>query len=72
MTDRIKGFTVVLDGDYRDDDAEDIRTALEMVKGVLSATPSVRTPEDWMNRERVRHEMGEKLWDALRPKEDGK
>jgi hypothetical protein len=70
VTDRIKGFTVALDRDYRDDDAEDIRTALEMVKGVLSATPSTTNPDDWMNRDRVRREMRERILEAVWPKDE--
>jgi hypothetical protein len=66
MTDRLKGFVVVLDQDYRVDDAEEIRIALSMVKGVLSVTPSVTQLEDHMNRQRIRTELHEKLFEVLR------
>lgn len=66
MTDRLKGFVVVLDQDYRVDDAEEIRIALSMVKGVLSVTPSVADYEDLMNRQRIRMELHAKLYEALR------
>lgn len=70
MTDRIKGFTVVLDRDYRDDDADVIKSAIEMVKGVLSVGPSVVTPDDWINRSRIRLELREKLLEAVWPKDE--
>ncbi len=66
MTDRLKGFVVVLDQDYRVDDAEEIRIALSMVKGVLSVTPSVTQLEDHMNRQRIRLELHEKLFQVLK------
>jgi len=66
MTDRIKGFVVVLDNDYRTDDVEEIRNALLMVKGVLSVSPSVAGIDDHMNRERVRLELMDKLFALMK------
>ena len=66
MTDRIKGYVVTLDRDYRTDDVEEIRNALLMVKGVLSVEPSVAQLDDHMNRQRVRLELHEKLFNVLR------
>lgn len=65
MTDRIKGFTVVLDNDYREDDVEAIRQAIQMVKGVLEVTPVLTSPDDYMNRARVSDELRSKLIDVL-------
>lgn len=39
MTDRYAGFTVVLQEDIREDDAEFLLTALRMLKGVLEVRP---------------------------------
>lgn len=36
MTDRVSGFTVVLDHDIRDDDIEPVLNAIRMVKGVIA------------------------------------
>ena len=41
MTDRIKGLTVALDRDYRDDDVQAIVDAILMVKGVAAVEKSV-------------------------------
>lgn len=68
MTDRLKGLVVTLDQDYRIDDAEAIVNAIRQIKGVLSVSTSIATGEDYFNRERIRHELGEKLWAILYPK----
>jgi hypothetical protein len=62
---RIKGFAVTLDQDYRDDDSEGIRHALEMVKGVLSVEPIEAGISDQMNRTRIRSELGQKILSML-------
>jgi hypothetical protein len=69
MTDQLKGCVVSFDRDIREDDAGLVLRAIEMLKGVQGVTPSLATPNDWMNRERVRRELGEKLWSILYPKE---
>lgn len=68
MTDRLKGLVVTLDQDYRIDDAEAIVNAIRQIKGVLSVSTSIATGEDYFNRERIRYELGEKLWAILYPK----
>jgi len=65
MTDRVKGFTVVLDDDYRIDDVEEIRKAISMVKGVLDVQAVITTPADWINRTRFRIELITKLMTLL-------
>lgn len=42
MTDRHMGYVVTLTEDIREDDAERIVLALQMVKGVLSVRPLVK------------------------------
>jgi len=65
MTDRIKGFTVTLDQDYRDDDVENILNAVRMIKGVTHVEPSITTAEDHMNRERIRIELQNEIFNTL-------
>ena len=67
MTDRINLLSVVLSKDIRDDDCEAIINAIKMVKGVLSVTPHVVDHADHIAQQRVRHELGEKLWAVLYP-----
>jgi len=66
MTDRLKGFIVTLDHDMRDDDAEVIVNAISMIKGVLTVKPSVRDLDDLMNRELIRQEITNKLYEVLK------
>lgn len=66
MTTRIKGFAVALTGDLRADDAEEIRRALSMVRGVVSVDVVEGDASDWMNREMVRHELTAAIFAALR------
>ena len=66
MTDRIKGFTVTLEKDLRDDDAEHIKIALESVRGVASVTPSIVNSGDIMNRQQIKHDMWEKIVKVFR------
>jgi len=61
MTDRVKGFTVTLEEDIRIDDFETILNAVKMIKGVASVEPSIVTPDDHINRERMKMEVYQKL-----------
>lgn len=72
MTNRLKGFYVVLESDVREDDAEPILNALRMVKGVLSVDPVETAPVDHFERTRIEMEFREKLWKALEPDKDKK
>ncbi len=65
MSDRIKGFTVVLDRDYKDEDAEHLKHAIEMIRGVVKVAPSVVDPDDFMNRQKVAWEFREKLIEVV-------
>lgn len=61
MTDRIKGFTVILAQDIRVDDIDSIMQAISMVKGVVGVEPSVLDSNDHINRKRVKNEIREKF-----------
>lgn len=65
MSDRVKGIIVTFESDIREDDAKEIINAILMIKGVLNVNTSVRDHNDIMNRERVRSEYKERLWNAL-------
>lgn len=57
MTDRIVGYTITLDKDMREDDAENILSAICMLKGVLSVTPTKGDPMGQMIAQRVKREV---------------
>ena len=65
MTDRVRALTVVLDDDYREDDAEVIVQAVRMIKGVGTVGTNVVNVQDYMNRASVRQEIACKLHQAV-------
>jgi hypothetical protein len=71
MTDRYFALTVVLDKDYRDDDAGFIIQAIKMVKGVQRVEPHVTEVSDFVNRERLYWDFRaamDKALNELRPR----
>jgi hypothetical protein len=66
MTDRLKGLIVTFDCDVREDDAQAVIAAIKQLRGVIDVTGSVADFGDHMNRERIRQELRQKLWDALK------
>jgi hypothetical protein len=66
MSDHTVVLTVVLDGDYRVDDAGSIMDAIRMVKGVASVEANVADPDTHVAYMRARIDLEEKLFEALR------
>ena len=66
MSDHTVVLTVVLDKDYRVDDAESIMSAIGMIKGVISVEANVADSETHVAYIRVRCDLEKKLFDALR------
>lgn len=46
MTTRLKGFTVFLEKEMREDDAEATRAAILQIRGVMAAEPIESTPSE--------------------------
>ena len=65
MSDRYNAITVVLEKDTRDDDAQDILTALRMIKGVIGVEPNVVNIDSFVSDSRARQELGSKLFEVL-------
>lgn len=57
MTDRIKGLTVSLTHDIRDDDCQPIIDAIKMIKGVAGVEMHVTDQNDYMARQHVREDL---------------
>lgn len=57
MTNRVKGFTVTLDRDVREDDFQRIKEAVEMITGVQHVEPSIVTHEDHMTKQRLKRDI---------------
>lgn len=66
MTDRHKGYVVVLEKDIREDDAEEsILPALRMIKGVLEVRPIGDHPGDNIARLRAEATLRDKLYQFI-------
>lgn len=68
MTHRIHSFTVALDEDIREEDAEAIANAIRLMRGILSVECNVSDLGQFVAEARVRCELGDKLWAVLYPK----
>ncbi len=65
MTNRVKALIVILDNDYRDDDADEIVNAIEVLKGVLNIKKHIFTSDDVINRERIKYEIRNQIGEIL-------
>lgn len=63
MSDRINGFIVVLDKDYKDEDIEPTITAIEQIKGVIAVKPNIVTTDDYIAKERTKIEIANKIYE---------
>jgi hypothetical protein len=68
VTNRIHSFTVVLDENMREEDAEAIANAIRLMRGILRVESNVSDPGQFVAEARVRRELGDKLWEVLYPK----
>lgn len=66
MTTRLKGLTVVLEDDIREDDAECIINAIRMIKGVQDVVNIEATDEDYIVESRLKLELMDKILDIFR------
>ncbi len=66
MSNRIKGFTIALDRDYREEAAEQIENAIAMIKGVVKVTEHIVTAEDFFAETKVKRELLEKIWNVVK------
>jgi hypothetical protein len=67
MTDKYNYLTVALEDDIRSDDAETIIAAIGMIRGVLKVEPNVANGTDWTAQQRIRREIGTRVWEVLFP-----
>lgn len=65
MTDRIKGFTVTLERDMRDDDVQPLAEAIGRLRGVAGVDGLVADTADHIARVRIAAELRRKLFKAL-------
>lgn len=65
MTDRFHSFTVILENDIREDDAEALINAIKQFKGVLDVRGNISDSELAIAKGRVKAELAKKLWNVL-------
>lgn len=65
MSDRTFSLTVLLDGEYRDDDAQVIIDAISMIKGVEKVIPKISESADYLAYARARNDLHKKLFKVL-------
>ena len=65
MTDRYNSFTVVLDHNIREDDAQSLMDAIRHFTNVISVEGNVSDINDYVAETRVRYEIRQKLFEAL-------
>ena len=66
MSDRINGFVVILDKDYKDDDVEQTINAIKQIKGILEVKPNIVTAVERIAGERLKIEIANKICDFAR------
>lgn len=62
MTDRYNAFTVILENDIRDDDAQPIINAIKQIRGVLDVQPS---QSDAISVSVASSRVRVRLWDKI-------
>lgn len=65
MTSKIKGFTVTLNENIREDDFQDVINAVGLIKGVIHVKPIIVTGEDYIIKQRIKLNMIQKLLKIL-------
>jgi hypothetical protein len=69
MTDRVKGFTVTLAYDIREDDFQRVIDAVKLFSFVKDVTPVISDSFDFITENRVRLEIREKVLAVLQAKD---
>ena len=65
MSNKIKGFTVVLEEDFDVEFAEEIKNSINMIRGVANVESLETTGDDYFNRERIKAEFRTKFFRKL-------
>jgi len=66
MTDRIKGLTVILEKDVREDDLEVFIQAISLMKGVQQVIPREANHEDIIQEMRTKSDMKSKIYEFIK------
>lgn len=64
----VKSFVVLLEKDVSEEYAERMKQSIEMMRYVHKVVPQECTYKDYDNRERIKSELRDELFDVLRGK----
>lgn len=70
MTTRLHGFTVVFEKDIREDDAEELKKAISLLKGVIRVEPIEADIATHIARVRTHYDLANRLWEVLKDAKD--
>lgn len=65
MSNRIKGFTVILADNIREEDFDSIRNAVMCLKGVQDVTPHIVVPDDYIAASQATTKIVKKIFDFV-------
>lgn len=63
MSDRVKGFVVALDKNYREEDIEKIKQAIMQIKGVIGVKENVANADDYIIKVRIARKVQGRLYE---------
>ena len=63
MSDRVKGFVVEKEKNYREDDIEKIKSAIMQIKGVIGVKENVANTDDYINTVRITRNVRNRLYE---------
>lgn len=63
MSDRVKGFVVALDKNYREEDIEKIKQAIMQIKGVIGVKENVANADDYIIKVRITRKVQDRLYE---------
>ena len=66
MSDRVKGFVITLENDVRLDDVELLMQTMRYMRGVANVEPSIVYSSDWINQQRIKSELKDKMYQFIK------
>lgn len=73
MTDRVRSLTVLLDRDYRDDEAEMIANCIRTMRAVADVQLGpVCDMDHWLAVATAKQDIRDRIWDLLDPRLEAK
>jgi hypothetical protein len=65
MSNKVKGFTVILQHELSEQNAEHIKKAIELIKGVQLVTNQIVDDKDYLYKQKANADVRFKLWNFI-------